>query len=80
MTVRVTLTALLLSTPATQGKDAPWSSARQACSQARQASAQTRQCSCIGGMALAFCRTDAASLGAGHQLSLHQHRTRLREA
>jgi hypothetical protein len=33
-----------------------------------------------GGMALTFCRTDTASLGAGHQLSLHQHRTRLREA
>jgi hypothetical protein len=32
------------------------------------------------GMSLAFCRTDAASLGAGHQLSLQQHRTRLREA
>ena len=29
------------------------------------------------GMSLAFCRTDAARLGAGHQLSLHQHRTRL---
>ena len=53
------------------------SSARQACSQARQESAQTRQCSCIGGMALAFRRTDTASLGTGHQLSLHQHRTRL---
>jgi hypothetical protein len=33
-----------------------------------------------GDMALAFCRADAASLGAGHQLSLHQHRTRLSEA
>jgi hypothetical protein len=32
------------------------------------------------GMALAFCRTDTASLGAGHQLSLYQHRTRLSEA
>jgi hypothetical protein len=33
-----------------------------------------------GRMALAFCRTDAASLSAGHQLSLHQHRARLGEA
>jgi hypothetical protein len=33
-----------------------------------------------GGMALAFCRTDAASLGACHQLSFDQHRTRLGEA
>jgi hypothetical protein len=33
-----------------------------------------------GDMALAFCRTDAASLGAGHQLSFHQHRTRLGES
>jgi len=33
-----------------------------------------------GGMALAFGRADAASLGAGHQLRLHQHRARLREA
>ena len=33
-----------------------------------------------GGKALAFCRTDTASLGTGHQLSLHQHRTRLRKA
>ncbi len=32
------------------------------------------------GMALAFCRADAASLRAGHQLCLDQHRTRLREA
>jgi hypothetical protein len=32
------------------------------------------------GMSLAFCRTDTASLRAGHQLSLHKHRTRLREA
>jgi hypothetical protein len=33
-----------------------------------------------GDMALAFCRADAASLGAGHQLSFHQHWTRLSEA
>src|ERR671916_29122 len=33
-----------------------------------------------GGMALAFCRADAASFGAGHQLRLNQHRARLREA
>ena len=32
------------------------------------------------GMALAFCGADAASLRAGHQLRLHQHRARLREA
>ena len=32
------------------------------------------------GMGLAFCRADAACLGAGHQLRLHQHRARLREA
>ena len=32
-----------------------------------------------GGMVLAFCRTDPASLGAGHQLCLNQHRARLRE-
>ena len=33
-----------------------------------------------GGMVLAFCRADAASFGAGHQLRLDQHRARLREA
>ena len=33
-----------------------------------------------GGMVLAFCRTDAASLGAGHELSLHQHRALLGKA
>ena len=33
--------------PTVHAKDAPWSSARHACSQARQAPAQTRQCSCM---------------------------------
>ena len=32
-----------------------------------------------GGMALAFCRADAAGLGAGHQLRFHQHRAWLRQ-
>ena len=33
-----------------------------------------------GGVALAFRGADAASLGAGHQLRLDQHRAGLREA
>jgi hypothetical protein len=33
-----------------------------------------------GRMALAFCCAHAASRGAGHQLRLHKHRARLREA
>jgi hypothetical protein len=33
-----------------------------------------------GGMAIAFGRADAASLGAGHHLRLDEHRARLREA
>jgi len=33
-----------------------------------------------GGIVLAFCRADEASLGAGHQLRLNHHRARFREA
>ena len=33
-----------------------------------------------GGMALAFCRADAASLGAGHQLRFYEPWARLCEA
>ncbi len=32
-----------------------------------------------GGMAIAFRPADPASLGAGHQLRLHQHWARLRQ-